>query len=291
MLVDAVAGAVEGRGAVVLVRAAAGLGKSRLLDLAAGLAEGVGDGAAARRRAAASSATSRSGWRSGCSRRRCGPSPAERDELLQGSAALAAPMLLGVQPVEQALVALQEHSLVHALQWVAVGLAERRPLALIVDDLHWADAPSLRFLAYLAARVHDLPVLVVAATRPREPGAENELLAQLAAAASVRALTPAPLSDAATASLVRDAGPAARPSQPFVDACFEVTGGNPLLLIELLRALAAEGVGGAEEDVARVREIGPEPVARSVRSTLARLGEAETGSRARWRSSATRPTR
>ena len=172
---------------------------------------------------------------------------------------------------------LQEHSLVHALQWVAVGLGEQRPLALIVDDLHWADAPSLRFLAYLAARVHDLPVLVVAATRPREPGAENELLAQLAAAASVRALTPAPLSDSATASLVRDAGVARRAAPAFVDACFEVTGGNPLLLIELLRALAADGVEGAEADVARVRETGPEPVARSVRSTLARLGEAETG--------------
>ena len=276
-LVDAVARAAAGRGSVVLVRAAAGLGKTRLLDVAAGLAEGAGlellraHGSGLERDFPFGVALQLFEARVRASR------DEERRELLQGSAAVAAPMLLGAQPAEQALRGLQEHSLVHALQWVTVNLSARRPVALVVDDLHWADAPSLRFLAYLAARVQELPVVVAAATRPREPGAENELLAQLAAGANVEILAPRELSDEATASLVRSAPGAARDAaDEFVAACFDVTGGNPLLLSELLRALAAEGVGGSTEDAARVREAGPEPVLRSVRSTLARLGADET---------------
>jgi DNA-binding CsgD family transcriptional regulator len=276
-LVEAVGGAAEGRGSVVVVRAAAGLGKTRLLDAAAALAEGAGmellraHGSGLERDFPFGVALQLFEARA----RAAGAE--ERVELLQGSAALVAPMLLGAQPAEQALVGLQEHSLVHALQWVTVNLSALRPVALVVDDLHWADAPSLRFLAYLAARVHELPVVVVAATRPREPGAENELLAQFAAGANVRLLGPRELSDQATATLVRTTPGAVRTAaDEFVNACFDVTGGNPLLLIELLRALAAEGVGGSADDAARVREAGPEPVLRSVRSTLGRLGPDET---------------
>ena len=37
----------------------------------------------------------------------------------------------------------------HGLHWLCARLAEERPLALLVDDAHWADEHSLRFLAYL----------------------------------------------------------------------------------------------------------------------------------------------
>ena len=40
------------------------------------------------------------------------------------------------------------------------------PLAIVADDLHWYDMPSARFLAFLAARFEDLPVVIVAAFRP-----------------------------------------------------------------------------------------------------------------------------
>ena len=57
----------------------------------------------------------------------------------------------------------------HGLYWLTVSLApQRAPLLLAVDDLHWADQPSLRFAAYLARRLDDLPVRPVRVT-VREP--------------------------------------------------------------------------------------------------------------------------
>jgi len=41
----------------------------------------------------------------------------------------------------------------HGLYWLIANLAARRPLVIAVDDAHWADAPSLRWLAHLAARI------------------------------------------------------------------------------------------------------------------------------------------
>ena len=63
----------------------------------------------------------------------------------------------------------------------------------------------------------------------------------------------------------------------FNAACHAATGGNPLLVAELATALAAEGVTGRAEDIAKVAQIGPEGVARAVRLRLAGLsGEARS---------------
>ncbi|MBO0822143.1 MAG: ATP-binding protein, partial [Nocardiopsaceae bacterium] len=47
---------------------------------------------------------------------------------------------------------------IHGLYRRVADLAARRPVLIAVDDAHWADAPSLRWLAHLAARVDGLPV-------------------------------------------------------------------------------------------------------------------------------------
>ena len=66
------------------------------------------------------------------------------------------------------------------MYWLCANLAAEQPLLVVVDDAHWADAPSLRFLDALARRVEDLPVLLAIAARPAEPGAEQALLDGLA---------------------------------------------------------------------------------------------------------------
>lgn len=68
----------------------------------------------------------------------------------------------------------------HGLYWLFNNLAAERPLALSVDDLHWSDAESLRFFAYLAPRLDGLPLAALASMRPE--GRDTGELARLAAA-------------------------------------------------------------------------------------------------------------
>ncbi|MEJ7781386.1 MAG: AAA family ATPase [Solirubrobacteraceae bacterium] len=213
--------------------------------------------------------------------------PERRDALLEGPAALAGALADHAVPAPAAWMPGEpgtagaapaaEHGLVHGLYWLTANLAARGPVALLVDDAHWADAQSLRFLAYLGQRLHGLGALVVVTGRASEPGGEDALLDRLAAVSGAVAVAPRALSlDAATELLTRclPAGP--QPEAPFVTACHEVTGGNPLLLRELAGALREEGVAPTAQGAWRAREIGPAPVSRSLTLTLSRLGEDAT---------------
>src|SRR3954447_22088607 len=84
----------------------------------------------------------------------------------------------------------------HGLFWVTLNLSSERPLMLAVDDLHWCDPPSLRFLAYLIRRVEELPVLVVATLRSGETGTDPALIAEIAGDPATHLVRPGPLSGA-----------------------------------------------------------------------------------------------
>ncbi len=58
----------------------------------------------------------------------------------------------------------------HGLYWLTANVADRGRLLLAVDDLHWCDLLSLRWLAYLLPRIDGLDVWVVVGLRPGEPG-------------------------------------------------------------------------------------------------------------------------
>ena len=93
----------------------------------------------------------------------------EQAELLAGSAALAAPLFdpaqVGAEPAADSSLAT-----LHGLYWLTANLAARRPLLLALDDLHWCDLPSLRWLAYLLPRMEGLELLIVVGLHPEEPG-------------------------------------------------------------------------------------------------------------------------
>ena len=98
--------------------------------------------------------------------------------LLSGRARLAAPVL-GLED-RRAAGRRSEDGIYPALQglyWLTVSLAERRPLALFVDDVHLADSASVRFLAYLSRRLDDLALLIVVAARSGP--AADQVLASL----------------------------------------------------------------------------------------------------------------
>ena len=203
-----------------------------------------------------------------------GASEAERAELLGGAAAYAA-ALLAPATTRPAEGPQEEHALIHGLYWLVVNLAARGPLALRVDDAHWGDPPSLRLLNYLARRLGGLGVMLAVAGRPAEPGGEGELLDRLSAAPGARVLHPQPLSGEAVVALLTE-WLGAQPDPAFAQACAETSGGNPLLLRELVSALGEEGVPPDAAGARRVREVGPAPVSRSLALTLARLGSVAT---------------
>src|SRR5262249_51586428 len=152
----------------------------------------------------------------------------------------------------------------YGLYWLAANVASREPLILIADDLHWADTASLRWLVFLAERIEDLPVLLVSATRPAEPGADLALLDVLAS--SGEGVGPAPLAAGAAGVLVRARLPDA--VEQFSAACHEATGGNAFLLGELLEELADQGAAGTAAESTGIFEFDSERVGHAVRRRL-----------------------
>ena len=190
-----------------------------------------------------------------------------RRALMSGAAGRAASVFLPDKTAEPTDLA----SAIHGLFWLVSNLAERGPLMLAVDDAHWADPPSLRFLTYLARRLTGLPVLFLVAMRPREPGGQGELLAALSGEPGGEVLTPGPLSVSGVGRLVSEMM-AAQPAREFVAACHTATGGNPFLLRELIAALSADGVAPGAAAADRVSLIGPQTVSRMVLARVSRIG-------------------
>jgi DNA-binding CsgD family transcriptional regulator len=233
--------AAAGRGGAAFIAGPAGIGKTSLLRAAI---ERAGD--AGLRVLTASGGELEQEYAYGLARDLLAR-PAKELTPLEGAAAPAA-RVLGVTPVAPS-VAADPFAAVHALYWLTVGLAEREPVLLAVDDAHWGDDASLRFLAYLVRRIADLPVLVLVAARP------GSLLERVIAAR----IEPAPLSVSAVVELRGlDADAAA--------AIHAATRGNPLLctappgevirrigpLPDLARAVA---VLGAEADLHTAAEL------------------------------------
>jgi hypothetical protein len=105
---------------------------------------------------------------------------------------------------------------------------------------------------------------------PSEPGADTALPAELAADALAVTVRPGPLSEGAADEVVRDRL-GSEADAAFSKAVITATRGNPLLLHELLKALAAEGVEPLGANAGVVGEIGPRAASRSVLIRLARL--------------------
>jgi class 3 adenylate cyclase/tetratricopeptide (TPR) repeat protein len=195
----------------------------------------------------------------------------ERREMLAGSAAIAdqlfeevASPAMDFGPVDTSF------ALLHGLYWLTANLASEQPALVLIDDLQWADEPSLRWLGYLVRRLEGLPVLVVVALRPPEQGFEKVLLTELVSDPAARLILPKALSHAAVEALVRSVL-SAEADEEFSRACFEATGGNPLFVRALLDALASEKVPPRAEYAEAVMEIGPQAVSRAVELRLARL--------------------
>ncbi|MGZ5342092.1 MAG: helix-turn-helix transcriptional regulator [Solirubrobacterales bacterium] len=255
----------DGRAGLALVEGPAGIGKSRLLAELRRRAESEGFLVLTAR----GSEIERE-FPFGIARQLFEPLLAgeqERAELLGGSAATAEVVF---SSSEEGAGGDSSFAALNGLYWLAVNLSGRQPLLLAIDDLHWADASSLRFIAYLARRLESVEMLVATTLRTADPGTDAALLAEIANDPLTTAIQPHPLTAAAVAAIVRERlGEGA--ADAFCAACHETTGGNPLLLEELLRALASERISPGAESVKVVNDLGPRAASRSVLIRLARL--------------------
>ena len=260
--------AADGQARLALVEGPAGIGKTRLVGEARRLAAESGF-----RVLAARGGELEREFPFGVVRQLFEPpliDPGERERALAEAAAAAAPVFEAMPDTQE--LGDTSFAVLHGLYWLTLNLSADRPLLLAVDDLHWCDQSSLRYLAYLVRRLEGLSVLVVASLRPAEPGADSALLGELAADPSAASLRPGALSEGAVSELVRQRlGDGA--DHAFAAACHSSTGGNPLLLGELLKAVESEGVSPDAAHAAAVRDLGPRAVSRAVLRRLARLPE------------------
>jgi DNA-binding CsgD family transcriptional regulator len=265
----------EGRGSSVLVRGPAGIGKSELLHAARSRAEDRGFTVVSARGGEFERSFGFGVARQLFETTLREASEEERASLLQGAASLAAPaLMLDGAGSKRGSVAMGDPAapIQHGLHWLVANLSERAPVIISVDDLQWADAESARWLLYLARRVAEMPVVIVAAIRSGEPGIDPDLLAALESESTSRVIRPETLSDAGGAELVRlELGAEADPE--FCLTCQRAAGGNPFLLRELIEAARSEGVPPTADSAERVVDLSPGTVSRSVMVRLGRLPE------------------
>ena len=112
-------------------------------------------------------------------------------------------------------------------------LTHARPVALIVEDLHWADECTIDVLAMLAERSVDIPLLVIGTARP-DPGPFTSLIEVPAAPARVTELRLGRLDRDDIESLVRDRLRGADPPPELVTIIDERCDGVPLFAQELV---------------------------------------------------------
>jgi DNA-binding CsgD family transcriptional regulator len=200
----------------------------------------------------------------------------DRVDLLQGGSGPEAGLLglLGAPAIEGERRSDVDRSfaILHGLYWLCANLSGAQPLCLVVDDAHWADVPSLRYLAFLLTRLEGLNVAVVVATRSREPGTSAELVDTLTTDPSAELVRLRPLTRAAVERLV-ESRLSGVPDPVFVTACMRATRGMPFLMHELVEALAEGRIAPTAEAARHVERIGGRSVRRSIRLRLRRLPE------------------
>ncbi len=257
----------NGEGSLMVVAGAAGTGKSTLLARSADAARDRGSTVCRARGSELEEALP-----FGVARQLFEPllvaAPADvRDRLLAGAAAGARRLVFDA-PTQPGGLADGDFASLHALYWLAAGVAARRPVLFAVDDLHWADAPSLRALNYLAGRIVELPVLLLVATRPGEPTPAADLVRAVESAPGSHRLELASLSRDGVAEVVRATiGDA---DDQLSDALWKASAGNPFYLRELLRTLAS--ANGTRPQIETIRGTGVTGVADRVLGRLGALG-------------------
>ena len=256
-----------GRGAVVVVGGPAGIGKTELLAAVRERAGERGFRVLAARGRELESGMAFAVVRQLVEAAVLSADARQRRRLLAGPARVGA----GALGLAAGTAPDSEFAAVHGLYWLCVNLAGRGPLLVTADDVQWADGPSLAWLGYFGSRAAELPVLVVVSVREGDPAARAPAVAAVVNDPAVHRIGLLPLSTDSVTALVRG-GLGRAASAGFCAACWELSGGNPLYVRELLAAARSDGLTGTADDAAALRAAAPAAVGASVLARLARMG-------------------
>lgn len=166
------------------------------------------------------------------------------------------------EPMSAAAAADAQFRLFEAVSRCLTGLAAHQPVLVVLDDLHWADDPSLRLLRFLARALAAQPMLLLGAYRDTEASLELRELAGTAQQLTLQGLGPAEVE--AMARELAEAMAVPGPSSQVASELWQRSGGNPFLVRELTRLVAAQGSWHEPTQL-------PASVTETLRRRLARL--------------------
>jgi AAA ATPase domain len=129
-----------------------------------------------------------------------------------------------------------------------VETAHKRPLIVVLDDLHAADAASLVMLRFVSEAVAHAPVLIVGSYREREAHAHERAesfaeLVRVATRISLQGLSVEEVEAYLAGATGED------PARSLVARLHVLTGGNPFFLGEVVRVVAHDPAGRVPEEV------------------------------------------
>ena len=199
-----------------------------------------------------------------------GGSEEERRAWLRGPAA-EVPRILNLDARETPGLggSLDRHAASRALYWLTANIARRAPLVVLVDDIQWADAGSLRWLIHLSRRMQRLPLAVVATLSPDVPAGTTGLVAQLLSGVDLMPLSGL---DAGSVDRLIAERLGVPPAAGFAAQCLAATGGKPLLLQDLLRVLAAADTAPSADGTRTVPRCGSRQLGEAVVMRLSQSG-------------------
>ncbi len=153
-------------------------------------------------------------------------------------------------------------------------LARTRPLVVVLDDLHWADAATLQLLRYLARNIRAERVLIVGTYRDVEVDRAHPLssaLSEMNRERLYRRVLVRRLTSQHVAAMIQSIFQARQPvSDELRDVIYTETEGNPFFVEEILKHLVEAGALYMEDGRWQRKEIAEIDVPRSIREVIGR---------------------